>query len=168
MPLQRSSGGQWPWRVVLAAGIVAGTIDIGAAALINWASPALILRFVAGGILGKTALEGGAGVALLGYALQIVMSLIIAVIYVDAARRLAALRRRWIAAGLAFGVAVFAVMNYVVLPLSAWSRLPHFTVASFAWNMLAMVAFGVTITWFARNVDGHGTDADAVRRDGSV
>ena len=140
-----------PWAAIVLGGVVAGTLDIGAAALINWASPALILRFVAGGLLGKTALDGGAAIALLGYGVQIAMSLIIAAIYVGASRRLAWLRERWIAAGLAFGVVVFLVMNFVVMPLSALARWPHFTVTSFAWNMLAMLVFGVIIAFFARD-----------------
>jgi hypothetical protein len=55
---------------VLLGGFVAGTIDIGAAALINVASPILILHFIAGGLLGKAALAGGASAALLGLVLQ--------------------------------------------------------------------------------------------------
>lgn len=137
-------------QAIVSGGVVAGTLDIGAAALINMASPALILRFVAGGLLGKAALDGGASTALLGYLLQLAMSLIIATVYVGASRRLAWMRTRWIAAGLAFGVVVFFVMNYAVLPLSAWARLPRFTLASFCWNLLAMLAFGIIIAWFAR------------------
>jgi hypothetical protein len=82
-----------PWTAIVLGGVVAGTLDIGAAALINWASPALILRFVAGGLLGKTALDGGAAIALLGYGVQIAMSLIIAAIYVGAGRRLGVVAR---------------------------------------------------------------------------
>src|SRR4051812_28223284 len=38
---------------IMQGGLVAGTLDIGAAALINGVSPAFIVRFVAGGVLGK-------------------------------------------------------------------------------------------------------------------
>jgi hypothetical protein len=31
------------------------------------------------------------------------------------------------------------------------ARWPHFTVTSFAWNMLAMLVFGVIIAFFARD-----------------
>ena len=151
MQLRVAARNHSPWTTIVLGGVVAGTLDIGAAALINWASPALILRFVAGGLLGKTAQDGGAAIALLGYGVQIAMSLIIAAIYVGASGRLAWLRERWIAAGLAFGVVVFLVMNFVVMPLSALARWPHFTVTSFAWNMLAMLVFGVIIAFFARD-----------------
>ena len=136
---------------VLTGGLVAGTLDIGAAALINGVSPAFIVRFVAGGLLGKDALAGGVAVAALGFALQLGMSLLIAAVYAGIAGRLGWLRRRWLTAGLAYGVVVFFVMNYVVMPLSAWARWPRFTAASFGWNMLAMLVFGVIVAFFARH-----------------
>ena len=142
--------GASPLTAIVQGGLAAGTLDIGAAALINGVSPAFIVRFVAGGLLGKDALAGGVGVAALGFMLQLVMSLIIAAVYVGAAQRLAWLRRHWIAAGLGYGVVVFVVMNYVVIPLSAWARWPRFTPASFGWNMLAMLVFGLIIAFFAR------------------
>jgi uncharacterized membrane protein YagU involved in acid resistance len=138
------------WVAVVCAGLVAGTIDIGAAALINLASPVLILKFIAGGLLGKAALAGGAGVVLLGLVLQWAMSLVIAAIYVVASRRMAVLRRSWVTCGLAYGVIVFLVMNYVVMPLSAWARWPTFTAVTFAANLLAMLLFGLIVAFFVR------------------
>jgi hypothetical protein len=134
---------------ILLGGFVAGTVDIGAAALINLVSPILILHFVAGGLLGKTALTGGASVALLGLVLQWAMSLIIATVYVIASHWLPLLRCRWIVGGLAYGVVVFFVMNYVVVPLSAWAIWPHFTAVKFAANMVAMLLFGIIVAFFA-------------------
>src|SRR5215471_13488435 len=136
---------------ILLGGVIAGTIDIGAAALINMVSPIPVLRFIAGGLLGKAALAGGASIALLGLVLQLAMSLVIAAIYVLASRWLPALRRFWLAGGLAYGVAVFFVMNYVVMPLSAWRKWPDFTLSQFAANMLAMLLFGLIVAFFARN-----------------
>ena len=65
---------------ILLGGFIAGTIDIGAAALIEQRSPLVILHFVAGGLIGKQALAGGASVEILGLILQWAMSLIIAYI----------------------------------------------------------------------------------------
>jgi len=136
---------------ILLGGLVAGTIDIGAAALINFASPIRILYFVAGGLLGKSALAGGASIALLGLVLQWLMSLIIAAVYVVAGRRLPILRRRWLVGGLAYGVVTFFVMNYVVVPLSAWAKAPTFTVEKFVENMLAMLLFGLIVGYFSQS-----------------
>jgi uncharacterized membrane protein YagU involved in acid resistance len=128
----------------------AGTLDIGAAALINHVGPLLILHFIAGGLLGKAALAGGTSVELLGVGLQWAMSLCIAAVYVAACAWLPFLRRRWIAGGLAYGVVIFLVMNYVVVPLSAWAIWPHFSTAKFVENLLAMLLFGLIVAYFAQ------------------
>jgi uncharacterized membrane protein YagU involved in acid resistance len=127
---------------------LAATATIGAAALINIVSPILILDFIAGGLLGKTALAGGASVAFLGLVLQWAMSLIIAAIYVVAARWLPIIKRLWIVGALAYGAVIFFVMNYVVVPLSAWAKWPNFTAEKFAENMLAMLLFGLIVAFF--------------------
>lgn len=75
-------------KAAIVAGLVAGTIDIGAAALINRLGPVIILHAIASGVLGKAAYFEGARSALLGLALQWGMSLSIAAIYVAATRRL--------------------------------------------------------------------------------
>ena len=137
-------------RAILLGGFVAGTIDLGAASLISGLDPLMIMRAVASGVFGKASFQMGMTSALAGLALQWAMSLIIAAIYVFAARRLAILKTQWIACGLAYGAAIFFVMNYVVVPLSAVGRFPRFTPASFAQNMLAMLLFGLIVAFFAR------------------
>lgn len=134
---------------ILSGGIIAATIDIGAACLINGRSVPFILHAIAGGLLAKRSFAGGAATAALGLALQEAMGILIAAIYVVASRFLPALRRRRVAFGLAYGVVIFFVMNYVVVPLSAWRSVPHFSAAKFAANLAAMLLFGVIVAWFA-------------------
>ncbi len=149
---QRGSGA---WRraafAALFGGMIAGTVDIGAAALINGLDPSRIQQFIAGGLLGPAALQGGAYTMWLGLFLQWGMSILIAAIFVSAALRLRWLTARPVLAGLAYGVVVFVVMNYVVLPLSAWHRVGHFTPMSFIWNLLAMLVFGLIVAFAARH-----------------
>ena len=146
MPSRLRSG----LKSILLGGFIAGTVDIGAAALINLISPIVILRYVAVGVLGRRSLDMGMTSAVLGMLLQWAMSILIAAVFVLATRPLPAIRRHWTTSGLAYGVIVFFVMNYVVVPLSAVGRLPRFTTASFAENMLAMLLFGVIVAYFAR------------------
>jgi len=145
----RTRGGR-PLLAILVGGLVAGTLDIGAASLINMIDPRVILRFIAGGLLGKAALQGGPEVTWLGLLLQWGMSLLIAAIFVAAALRLRWLTGRPVLAGLAYGVVVFVVMNYVVVYFSAWHRVNHFTPTSFIENLLAMLVFGLIVSICAR------------------
>ena len=137
---------------ILCGGLVAGTIDIGAAALISHLNPAVILHAIASGVLGKASFVDGASAAWLGLALQWAMSLLIAEIFVTAATRMTWLRRRWLPAGLAYGVAIYVVMNYVVVPLSAAPFKAPAAPMPIALNLLAMLLFGLIVAFFARTV----------------
>ncbi|MEO6969023.1 MAG: hypothetical protein ABI132_11315 [Rhodanobacteraceae bacterium] len=135
---------------ILAGGLIAGAIDICAAALINHINLSVICRAVASGLLGKAAFHGGMGVSALGMLLQWGMSIIIAAIFVIAALRMRWLTARSILPGLAYGVIVFFVMNYIVMPLSAVGHAPHFTPASFVENLAAMLLFGLIVAFVAK------------------
>jgi hypothetical protein len=139
-----------PLTAILLGGMIAATIDIGAACLINDRSVPFILHTIAGGILGSRTYAGGNATALLGLALQELMGVLIAAIYVGAARLLPLLARRWMTAGLLYGVVIFFVMNYLVVPLSAWKHQAHFSASKFMLNMAAMLLFGVIVAYFAR------------------
>ncbi|HWA04702.1 MAG TPA: hypothetical protein VG819_14370 [Rhizomicrobium sp.] len=136
-------------QAILLGGVVAGTIDIGAAALIAGRSPVVICRIIAGGVLGPAALDGGIASAALGLVLQWAMSVVIAALFVTASARFAILRRDWLFAGIAYGVPVYFVMEYAIVPLSAWHRMPAFDVFAFAQNMAAMMLFGAIVAFFA-------------------
>ena len=145
-------------KAILCGGLVAGTIDIGAASIISGFDPVRIMKIVAGGLLGRSAFQGDATTAAIGMLLQWGMSLLIAAIFVFASRRMIILRRRWAAAGLTYGVAIYFVMNYVVVPLSAIGNrtMPHFVLDKFCENMLAMLLFGLIVAWFAQRFLGRG------------
>lgn len=140
---------------ILWGGFVAGTLDIGAASLISGYNPLVILRYVASGLLGRGALAGGLAESALGLVLQWAMSLLIAAIFVLIVGRRVAATRQWPVWGVAYGVVVFVVMNYVVVPLSALHAAPHFSTFSFIANLAAMLLFGWIIALFARNKLAH-------------
>jgi uncharacterized membrane protein YagU involved in acid resistance len=135
---------------ILLGGLIAGTLDIGAAALINGRSPLAILAVISSGLLGKASFQAGLPAVVLGLVLQWLMSLIIAAVYVLLGNRFPELKQHWIAGGLTYGVGVFVVMNYVVVPLSEIGRIPQFTSWTFGGNLVAMLGFGLLIAFFAR------------------
>jgi hypothetical protein len=139
-----------PMGALLLAGWVAGTVDIGAAAIIFTVHPAVIMQAIASGVLGRAAYFGGAASASLGLLLQWLMSWIIAAAYVASSRNWPSLCRHWIRCGLLYGVVVFGVMNYGVVPLSAAYPRHPFTLRTFLESLLAMLLFGVLVAFFAR------------------
>jgi len=133
------------------AGLIAGTVDIAAASIINTINPLRILLAIASGLLGKAAFHGGGGAMVLGLVLQWVMSIIIAGIFTLAAVRAPALARRWVLNGALYGVVVFIVMNFVVVPLSVAPLKPGWALSaeSIVKNLLAMVVFGWIVAYAA-------------------
>jgi uncharacterized membrane protein YagU involved in acid resistance len=140
-----------PALAVVAGGLAAGVIDI-AYACIFWAikagvPPGRIFQSVAAGLLGRqAAAAGGASTAALGLALHFFIALTVAVVYYTAARYADTLWRRPWTYGALYGVAVFGVMHYIVVPLSAAGA---GGVAPFdlLWDGLSLVvhAFGIGV-----------------------
>jgi hypothetical protein len=108
---------------VLAAGLLVGTLDI-AYACVFWALKAgvpsmRILQSVAAGLLGEAAFAGGAATAALGLALHFLIATSMAAAYYLASLRVPVLRRDAWPCGVAYGLLLYAIMQYVVVPLSA-------------------------------------------------
>jgi uncharacterized membrane protein YagU involved in acid resistance len=142
-------------RAILAGGLVAGTIDIGAAALINRVSPVLISHYIATGVMGRAALTAGAPAAYLGLVLQWAMSVVIAAIYWFVTAGMPRLRERWWLGGLLAGAVIFLVMNFIVMPFSAAPVTLHEVIARLrpakaAENLAAMFVFGLIVAYCAR------------------
>ncbi|MBL8544590.1 MAG: hypothetical protein JNJ63_12350 [Hyphomonadaceae bacterium] len=118
-------------RAVLAGGLAAGVLDIlyafvvygplsGALGLPSSTSPAMVLQSVAGGWIGRdAAFAGGAQTAALGALTHFAIALIMASVFVLAAAVLRSLTRNAWFWGIVYGLVLFVVMNYVVVPLSA-------------------------------------------------
>jgi hypothetical protein len=120
------SGNRSALKTIVTAGLVAGALDI-AYAFIIWGlrgvSPIRIGQSVAAGLLGReAAVGGGTTTGLFGLAVHFVLAIIMAAIYYVAARNIRLLVDRAVPFGIAYGLAVYGAMNYVVLPLSAAGR----------------------------------------------
>src|SRR5215510_10072215 len=103
-------------------GLIAGTLDICAAFLNAWwragLGPERVLYFVASGLIGPAAAEGGAKIAILGLALHFLIATIWTIVFYLASRKWLFLIERPVLFGLTYGVVVYLFMNFVVLRLS--------------------------------------------------
>ena len=101
--------------------LIVGTADILDAFIffgLRGTRPVRILQGIASGILGRDAFSGGAATAALGAVLHYFIAFAIVWVFLAASRRLPALARRPWLYGPLYGLVVYAVMNYVVIPLS--------------------------------------------------
>jgi hypothetical protein len=122
-PAQPSTRQRSPAGYVLAGGLVAGTLDI-AYACTFWGIKAgvpaqRIFQSVAAGLLGKASFEGGAPTAALGLGLHFFIATTMSVVYYLVARRWPLLWQRPVLVGAGYGLILYGVMNYIVVPLSA-------------------------------------------------
>jgi len=106
--------------------LVIGSLDI-TYAIAFWASRGVgatrIFQSISAGLLGRSAaMQGGLRTALLGCLLHYFISFCIVLVYYLASKRLRVLTERPILCGALYGIGVYVVMNYVVIPLSATTR----------------------------------------------
>lgn len=140
---------------ILVGGLVAGTLDIFVAALINDLKVGVILQAIASGLLGRESYFESGRSMVIGLVAQELMSLVIAAVFVLASLRLPALRGRPLALGALYGVGIFVVMNFVVVPLSAaWPRHRPIHPEAVVLNLAAMILFGVIVSWSTRAILG--------------
>jgi hypothetical protein len=106
---------------VLIAGAVTGAVDL-LGALASYTSQGAtvdgILKYIASGLVGASAFQGGAGMAALGLLCHFALTTAMAAVFLAAALKLPALAARPWLWGTVYGIATWAVMVYVVVPMS--------------------------------------------------
>jgi hypothetical protein len=141
------------WRAIVAGGLAAGVLDLTAALVLytlRGARPIRIVQAIASGLLGAEAYKGGVATAALGCLLHFVIAFGAASVFVAASRRLPALVRRPVVWGPLYGVAVYLVMNFVVIPLSAVARGPFNPRLAAILVVIHMLCVGLPIALAAR------------------
>ncbi|HZX77006.1 hypothetical protein [Lysobacter sp.] len=153
--IRRTSIHRIDWSQVLLGGLLVAIGDIVFATTLwfSWDAPGLqrVFQTIAVGVLGQTSFDGGVPTAVLGAVLHVFMATMFVVVYTLAARRQPNLLARPVALGLAYGVVLYVVMNFVVMPLSRVGRSPSFDHPDWIfYSVLAHMLFGVVCVLFAR------------------
>ena len=140
-------------KTIAWATLVAGTLDILSAfawsALLG-GSLAGILPSVASGPFGDT-LPDGPSTQILGLAVHFAIMAAMVTVYVLAVRTIPALNRNWTIAGLLYGLALWFVMYWIVLPV----RFVEFHHPGALWPIVRQLIshcllVGLPIAWIAR------------------
>lgn len=142
------------FRPILIGGGLAGTLDILAAfaqSELNGGSSQRVLQGIASGILGRRAFDGGWMTALLGLEAHFTIALSAATVFVLAARFRPQLKDAWQVTGPLYGICVWAMMAFVVVPLSAAPFTVQRTLSGAAIAILIHIfCVGLPIAWAAK------------------
>ncbi|HYJ05024.1 MAG TPA: hypothetical protein VEX43_07815 [Chthoniobacterales bacterium] len=143
-------------RAIVLTGLIVGTLDIISAIIIvlsRGSTVTRLLQFIASGLLGPQAFHGGTATAILGLALHFLIAFTLVAVFYAARRSVGFVRQHAISSGIAYGLAVYAVMNLVVLPLSA-ARPRHSLTGDLIQIGIHMFVIGLPTSLLLRRLSG--------------
>jgi len=148
-------------KPIVIGGLVAGTLDMTAACVTAWLrsrmTPVRVAQFIASGAIGSAAFSGGSITALLGLALHYLIATIWTVVFYLASRRLNFLIKWPIPMGLLYGIVVYVIMNFVVVPASRVTppRVAPTLSARAIQALILMFCIGLPIALIVRRYSKH-------------
>jgi hypothetical protein len=107
------------FRAILNAGLVVGVLDISSAFVIWWQRGVRArrgLQGIAAGLLGAKSYEGGLVTAGLGLALHFFVAFVVVSVFYQASRKIEFLTIHPVVSGVLYGIGVYIVMYWFVLP----------------------------------------------------
>ncbi|MFA6278269.1 MAG: hypothetical protein WC622_16085 [Pedobacter sp.] len=131
-------------EAILWAGFLAGTLDALAgitvySLILGRMNIIQVLQWIASGVFGKQAFNGGLAMALVGNILHYTIAYSVTIAYFFAASYLPQLRKNSTIIGLLFGLLVWIIMNIVILPISNVAPMPFEPMVAamgISWHML--------------------------------
>jgi len=140
-------------KAVALSCLIAGTLDISDALIfygLRGVPPVRLLQGIASGLLGRAAFSQGVRTAVLGLLLHYFIATTVATLYIFASRHLPLSRRPFLYGSL-YGIAVYIVMNGIVLPLSKIGPRPTPPLIPLINGVLALILFiGIPVALLAR------------------
>jgi len=140
-------------KVIAGAGLLVGTLDIADAIIfygLRGVPATRILQGIAFALIGPAAFKMGTTSAALGLLLHFFIATTWAAIYLLASRRFP-LSRHPLLYGTLYGILIYIVMNYVVLPLSHIGLRPLPPLGPLVNGVLALIIFiGIPLAFIAR------------------
>lgn len=137
-------------RAILAGGAIAGTLDL-ITAFITFGPR--VPRNIAAGLIGGLAMQPSILPVILGVALHFFIAFSAATVYCLASRRFEFLKDHFVVCGMFYGIAVFLVMNLIVLPLCAFHYMGPYQLRGLLQGLIVhMLIIGLPIAYCLRRL----------------
>jgi hypothetical protein len=137
-------------QTILAAGLIAGILDGTAAVVSTYISVGkgfeAVFRFVASGVFGSGAFEGGTPMIIAGVCFHMIIAMTWAVVFYYIYPLLKGFGEKRVVAGLLYGIVVWLIMNLIVVPLSNTPKFPFKLIGAIKGMAILMVCIGLPIS----------------------
>ena len=148
-------------RAILWGGVAVGALDaLDGVAFYRLAAglgPIQVLQYIASGLLGSAAFDGGLPAAALGALIHFTLAYGFTAALVLAFAVVPRIREFWVLIGLGWGVAVWAVMNLVVLPHASRVAPSPLTAAAVVNGVVGhALTVGLVPAWVTRRLGAWG------------
>ena len=147
-------------RAILNATLVCGTLDIASAfffAGLRGTGPVAVLHSVASGPFGAGIAAGGIATALLGLAVHFAIMAVMVAVFVTGSRRLPVVKANPLVAGIAYGLLLYLVMYWIVLPLRWTTSFPSVKPVAVASALFShIVCVGIPMAYVTLRSLGRG------------
>ena len=149
-------------KIILTAGLIAGTLDISAAFIQFYIktgkNPLVILKYIASGAFGPTARSGGTGTMLWGLVFHYMIVFGATLFFFWIYPRLKFMSvNRWVTA-IVYGIFIWAVTNLVIVPLSLINKFPSNLGQSVIAALILIVAIGLPLSFIIGNYYDKGEE----------
>jgi hypothetical protein len=141
-------------KLIIKAGLIVGTLDI-IAAFLNFyfktgKNVTIVLKYIASAVFGKSAMAGGDLMVLSGLLFHYVIALIFTVFFAFIFSKLLAwFQHTWLIA-LIYGVFIWLVMNFLIVPHSNASPIPFSWSAGLTNCLILIICIGYPLTYLFR------------------
>ena len=147
-----------PAAAIFWGGLIAGTLDIASAGIttiMSGGSPIRMLQGIAYALIGLGAFKGGLWTVLLGLACHFSITFGAAAAYWAVSRVMPVLVKKAVICGLLYGIVVYVITNYVIVPLSRIGRVLTHNPTQIAIGLVILMLFvGLPISLMTRRYAG--------------
>jgi hypothetical protein len=142
------------WKQIFKTTLIAGCLDITAACLQAWltkgTTPDIILKYIASGVFGKDAFEGGAGFILFGLLVHFFIAFSCTLVYFLLYPKLKILHANILLSSILIALAAWAVTTRLIVPLSQIKPGPFNLTKALIAVAILYCCIGLPVSYFAK------------------
>lgn len=142
------------FRAMVVSGLIIGVLDAVAASVFSVArggTVAGVWRYVASGVVGASALSGGASMVAAGLLCHFTVAMGWTVLFFVAARSVRWVTDYWLLSGMGYGLLIWVAMNCVVVPMTRVTQRPVvLNSGNVIMLVIHMVVIGAPMAYMAR------------------